>query len=102
MRIISRVPISDFKLKHPDSGDSLENWYRTIYKGSFANFMELKAIFGSSVDVVVKGFVFDICNNKYRLAASFHFNAKTVYVREIMTHAEYSKNAWKKRHQDFH
>lgn len=102
MRIISRKPIEAFKTKHPDSEESLEHWYRILSKAKFTNFMDLKATFGNSVDVVVKGYVFDISGNKYRLAASIHFNASTVFIREIMTHAEYSKNAWKKRHQDFH
>lgn len=102
MRIISRRPIEAFKIKHPDCSESLENWYKTINKGYFGNLIDLKGTFGNSVDVVVKGYVFDISGNKYRLAASFHFNAQTVYIREIMTHAEYSKELWKKRHQDFH
>ncbi|HEY9686554.1 MAG TPA: type II toxin-antitoxin system HigB family toxin [Coleofasciculaceae cyanobacterium] len=102
MRIISRRPIDDFKAKHTDSLEALEHWYATLKKGRFTNFVALKETFGNSVDVVDKGFVFDICNNKYRLAASIHFNAQTVYIREIMTHAEYSKNKWKLRHQDFH
>lgn len=102
MRIISRTPINDFKAKHADASEGLEYWYKTVSKGRFNNLMDLKRVFGNSVDVVVKGYVFNICNNKYRLAASIHFNAQTVYLREIMTHAEYSKDAWKKRHQDFH
>lgn len=102
MRIISRRPINAFTEKHPDSARALDHWYRIISKSRFESFMDLEKTFGNSVDVVVKGYVFDICNNQYRLAASIHFNAQTVFIREIMTHAEYSKNHWKKRHQDFH
>jgi mRNA interferase HigB len=102
MRIISRKPIEAFKARHPDSADALESWYKTISKAGYINLIDLKRTFGNSVDVVAKGFVFDICGNKYRLAASIHFNAQTVYIREIMTHAEYSKDTWKQRHKDFH
>lgn len=102
MRIISRKPIDAFTAMHTDAAEALDVWYRVISKTGFANFMALKQVYGNSVDVVSKGFVFNICNNKYRLAASIHFNAQTVYIREIMTHAEYSKNHWKRRHQDFH
>jgi mRNA interferase HigB len=100
MRIITRKPIEGFKLVHPDSSSSLDSWYELMKENDFNNFIELKSTFGS-VDVVGKGYVFNISGNKYRLASSIHFNAKRVYIREIMTHAEYSQEVWKRRHQDF-
>jgi mRNA interferase HigB len=102
MRVTSRAPINDFKKQYPDSTTSLDAWYEALTVNSFSDFMALKSAFGNKVDVVGKGYVFDISGNKYRLAASIHFPSQRVFVREIMTHAEYSKNVWKRRHQDFH
>ena len=100
MRIIARKPIEAFKLKHPDAESALDSWHKTMSEAEFNTSLEMKAVF-QSVDIVGKGFVFDISGNKYRLAASVHFNTRRVYIREIMTHAEYSKNTWRQRHQDF-
>lgn len=102
MRVITRTRIEDFKKLHPNSASSLDLWYDLITKHHFNDFMALKAVFGNKVDIVVKGYVFNISGNKYRLAASIHFNTQMVFIREIMTHAEYSKEDWKKQHKDFH
>ena len=102
MRVITRTRIEDFKKKHPDSVTSLDLWYDLITKNHFDNLMALKTVFGNKVDIVAKGYIFNISGNKYRLAASIHFNTQMVFIREIMTHAEYSKEDWKKQHKDFH
>jgi len=34
--------------------------------------------------------------NNYRIAAKINYKAKIIYIRRVMTHAEYSKNTWKK------
>lgn len=102
MRITSHSAITEFIKEHPDAETPLDIWYRTISKGKFPDFMVLKDVFGNKVDVVEKGYVFDIGGNKYRLAASIHFIPQRLFIREIMTHVEYDKEAWKKRHKDFH
>jgi mRNA interferase HigB len=40
--------------------------------------------------------VFNISGNKYRLITSIHFNRRKVYVRSVLTHAEYNRGAWKR------
>jgi mRNA interferase HigB len=102
MRIFTKKPIESFKVKHPDSATGLQQWYVIVSKSKFDGPEHVRKVFGNKVDIVAKGYVFDISGNKYRLAASIHFNKQHVFIREIMTHAEYSKEAWKKRHQDFH
>ena len=33
--------------------------------------------------------------NKYRLITSIHFNRGKVYIRHVLTHAEYDRGDWK-------
>jgi len=40
--------------------------------------------------------VFNIGGNKYRLIAAIHFNRHKLYIRDVLTHAEYDKERWKK------
>lgn len=101
MRILTRARIEQAKKDYPDSATSLDTWHDLITENSFNNFIELKQVFGNKVDVVCKGFVFDISGNKYRLAASIHFNTQMVFIREILTHAEYDQETWKTKHKDF-
>jgi mRNA interferase HigB len=39
---------------------------------------------------------FDIGGNKYRLIAAIHFNTQMLFVRHVLTHAEYDTGGWKK------
>ena len=34
--------------------------------------------------------------NKYRLIVAIHYNRKKVYIRHVLTHAEYSRSHWRK------
>lgn len=86
--------IKEFAVEHPDCRNALETWYRIIKNNNFKSFDELKAYF-SSADMVGKLTVFNIGGNKVRLIASIHFNRRKLYVRHVLTHAEYNKGKWK-------
>jgi mRNA interferase HigB len=95
MHVITRKRIKEAQLKFPSSVGALNGWYKVIVKNDFKNFAELKKIF-KSVDKVGDLFVFNISGNNLRLIASIHFNRKRVFIRFILSHSEYDKNAWKK------
>lgn len=40
-------------------------------------------------------YVFNIGGNKYRLIAGLSFQAQRLWVKAILTHADYDKGAWK-------
>jgi mRNA interferase HigB len=40
--------------------------------------------------------IFNIGGNKYRLITSIHYNRQKVYVRHVLTHAEYDEGKWKR------
>lgn len=48
-----------------------------------------------SADRVGKLTVFNIGGNKVRLIAAIHYNRKKVYIRAVLTHAEYDEERWK-------
>jgi len=67
--------------------------------GRFNNIAELRNVFPSADQVTVRSgrtvIVFNIAGNHHRLIASCHYNTQLIFVLKIMTHAEYSKKAWK-------
>ena len=65
-------------------------------RGRFATFAELLATFGS-VDKVGPLFVFNIGGNKLRLIVVVHFNSGKVFVRHVLSHAEYDRGQWKRK-----
>jgi mRNA interferase HigB len=95
MHVIAKPALEAFWAKHPDAEVPLMRWYRTMKHGVFAGFNELQDTF-STADYVGDLIVFNIGGNKYRLIASIHFNRGKVYIREVLTHAEYDRNQWKR------
>ena len=51
----------------------------------------------ASADKVEGLTVFDIGGNKFRLITSIHYNRRKVYIRAVLTHAEYDRGNWKNR-----
>ena len=95
MHVISQRCVWEAQQAFPNSATALQEWYEAISKNLFNNFAELKKSFGS-VDKVGDLCIFNIGGNKLRLVAAIHFNRHKVYIRDILTHAEYDKNGWKK------
>lgn len=96
MRVITRKRLVEFGKLHADVRQSLAEWYTAASKGRFANFHALKQVFGAA-DQVGKFTVFDIGGNKCRLIAAIHYNRGIVYIRHVLTHAEYDLGKWKEK-----
>jgi mRNA interferase HigB len=95
MHIIAKPALIRFWEKHPDAQSSLKAWHKIIRMNDFGSFSELKKTF-ASVDHVKGLTVFNIAGNKYRLIAAIHYNRRKVYIRHVLTHAEYDFGNWRK------
>ena len=95
MHVITRKRLNEFTEKHPDARNALAHWCRLMKQGTFRSFVHLRETFPSA-DLVGKLTVFNIGGNKARLIAALHFNRQKVYIRAVLTHAEYDTGAWKK------
>lgn len=93
MHVISRKRLKTFYHKHSDSKRALLAWHKLICESEFPTFDQLKETF-PQVDYVKPFHVFNI-GNSYRLIAAIHFNRQKVYVRHVLTHAEYDRGGWK-------
>ncbi|HEV2482450.1 MAG TPA: type II toxin-antitoxin system HigB family toxin [Puia sp.] len=91
MVVISYRTIREFADKHKNVEDQLNNWYVITEKGDWANFNELREMFGS-VDAVGRDlYVFNIKGNEYRLIVRIIFRVRTIYIKFIGTHKDYDK-----------
>jgi mRNA interferase HigB len=94
IHIITRKRLNEFAARHPTSSSALQQWNTLMKRGSFQPFADLRATFPSA-DQVGKLTVFNIGGNMARLIAAIHYNRQRVYIRAILTHAEYDKGDWK-------
>ncbi|HEX9811661.1 MAG TPA: type II toxin-antitoxin system HigB family toxin [Burkholderiales bacterium] len=84
-----------FAEEHKDAAEALNVWFKLMSANTFISFSDLQRVFGS-VDKVDKFTVFNIGGNKFRLIAAVHYNRKKVYIRHVLTHAEYDQEKWKR------
>ncbi len=94
MHIITRKRLNAFAARYPDTHSALEHWYREMKRRNFTSFAELRSVFPSA-DRVGKLTVFNIGGNKARLVAAVHYNRRRVYIRAVLTQAEYDAGIWK-------
>ena len=96
MHVLSKSALIEFYKTHPDAEVPLQSWFRTMESKAFSDFNDLRATFASA-DYVNGLTVFNIGGNKYRLIVSIHYNRKKVFIRSILTHAEYDRGIWKQQ-----
>jgi len=94
MHVITRKRLNEFAEQYPEAKPALARWYSLAKHNDFSNFAELRARFPSA-DQVGKLTVFNIGGNRVRLIAAIHYNRKKIYVRAVLTHAEYDEGKWK-------
>jgi mRNA interferase HigB len=96
MRIISKKSLRTFTNAHQSSKLVLDTWwYRITKKADSSSYDDVKKVFGKRIDQAGKFVVFDIGGNKYRLIAVIRYKTQIVFIRKVLTHAEYSTNRWK-------
>lgn len=94
MHVIAKPALIAFWTAHPDAEGALLAWHRLMEAGDFADFNALLETFAAA-DYVAPFTVFNIGGNKYRLIAVIHYNRGKVYIRQVLTHAEYNRNKWR-------
>ena len=93
MHVISRKPFTDAAQKHPNNAEALKDIYKVLRKGTFSKPEELRGIFLSLDNFKHrdKWWIIDVGVNNLRLIAFIEFRDNRMYVKHIVTHAEYDK-----------
>ncbi|MGB8698452.1 MAG: type II toxin-antitoxin system HigB family toxin [Thermosynechococcaceae cyanobacterium] len=94
MHIISYKRLWEFSACHADSRDALDNWFKVMSRSSWANLVEVQSVFPKA-EAVGNFTVFNIKGNKYRLLVSIDYAKQLIYIKHVLTHAEYDKERWK-------
>ena len=94
MHVISKKAMRKFWAVHAAAERPLRRWLRVANRADWETFADVRDTYAQA-DQVGKLTVFNIGGNKYRLIAAIHFNRGKVFVRNVLTHAEYNKGDWK-------
>jgi len=91
MNVISRKKIDQFTKKHSDSKQQLLSWYRETCHAEWNSPQDIKNRYRSADFLKDNIVIFNIKGNSYRLVVKVAYKTKTVFIKWIGTHAEYSK-----------
>ena len=94
MHVITKARLVAFWRQHPDSQPSLRAWFKRVDIARWQGFKDLRADFPAA-DNVENLTILNIGDNKYRLVALVDYKYKKIFIRAMLTHAEYDKEDWK-------
>jgi len=94
MHVISYKTLREYSESHADCTEALSNWYKIASKANWSNLVEVQAVF-CKAEAVGNFTIFNIKGNKYRLIASIDYEGQLIYIKYVLTHAEYDEDKWK-------
>ena len=95
MHIISRKKLLEAAERHAGLGGPLDVWYRIAKRAEWANLIDVKRVFPTA-DAAGACTVFNIKGNAYRLITEINYRTGRVFLRYVLTHAEYTKGEWQR------
>ena len=93
MHVISKKPFADAAKRYPNQRQAIMDLYRILDKAKIETPQQMKALFQSLDNFKYKDkwWIIDIGGNHLRLMAFIQFAQNRIYVKHILTHAEYDK-----------
>lgn len=94
LRVIAKTRLLELAAAYGDCESQVNNWYNIASKATWHNLTEVRQTFPSA-DAVDNKTVFNIKGNDYRLVVHILYDKGIIYIKRLLTHAEYNKGAWK-------
>lgn len=93
MHIISKKAFVEACKKYPAQKQHTMEVFKILKKGTFKSPLELKEVFNSLDNFKYKDkwWVIDVGGNKLRMIAFIQFVQNRIYVKHIVSHADYDK-----------
>jgi mRNA interferase HigB len=94
MHGISRKKLKEAAVRHGDLEGLLDAWFRVVKKAAWRSLADVRKSL-STADLVGKWTVFNVKGNQYRLITEINYAFGRIYIRHVLTHAEYDRGGWK-------
>jgi mRNA interferase HigB len=102
MRVIKPVTLKSYWAKHRVARRQLEEWLVKAKAARWRSLDDVRRTYpqtdAATAASGAKVTIFNIKGNSYRLITAIHDNTGIVFIRDFLSHAEYSKDKWKERH----
>jgi mRNA interferase HigB len=95
LHVISRKKLKEAAGRQRKLEGPLDVWFRIAKRASWQTLADVRKTF-SSADSVDTWTAFNIKGNKYRLITEINYRLQRVFIRHVLTHAEYNQEKWKR------
>ncbi len=99
MRVITAKMVQVMAARDPAAANSLARWLELAGEARWRRLSDVRRVFPHADEVKVESgrgvVIFNIAGNKYRLITAMHYDRDRIFVRMLLSHAEYSKDRWK-------
>ena len=95
MTIVTKAKLIEEARKHAGALDPLVSWYAVASRAEWRGLHQVRNDFPSA-DQLGRVLVFNVKGNKYRLIVRVDYPKQELYIKALLTHAEYDKRGWMK------
>ncbi|HTZ97534.1 MAG TPA: type II toxin-antitoxin system HigB family toxin [Terriglobales bacterium] len=95
MHVISRKRLREAVGRHPELEAPLDVWYRIAKGAEWSSLVDVRKTFASA-DAVERWTIFNVKGNDFRLITEINYRWQRIYIRHVLTHAEYDREKWKR------
>ena len=93
LKVLGTEVLDKAKKAHGDLRSSIATWLSVAREANWKNLNDLRRTWRDT-DCVKGKTIFNLKGNKYRLIAIVNYESQTIFVRMLLTHAEYSEGEW--------
>ena len=91
MRVVSEKYVKESSEDNAQAKEELAIWHAKLKLADWHNLNEVKEDMPSTDFIGNDRYVFNVKGNHYRVIVMMFFATQRIYIRKILTHAEYSK-----------
>lgn len=95
MHVISKKRLTQAIARDQALSAPLIVWYKVARTATWASIADVRRTYPTA-DFVEPYTVFNIKGNRYRLITKIEYRWELVFIKAVLTHAEYDKGDWKK------
>lgn len=95
MKVLGTEVLDKASRVHRDLTTPIATWIAVARGAKWKSLHELRQTWRGT-DCVKGQTIFNVKGNKYRLLATVNYDSQTIVVKDLITHAEYSKREWTK------
>jgi len=95
VNVISKRGLLEKASKYPDATVAVQDWFDAARAAEWRNLKEVRQTYPAT-DMVGAVAIFNIKGNNYRLVVKIEYRWQLIFVKHLLTHAEYERGGWKK------